>query len=78
VDSRVVPVSGLVSVTFAWGMSAPPGSLTVPLRFAVVVANWAMVRRGTAANTANTTAMMLHKGSPLLFKPASRKKLQFD
>jgi hypothetical protein len=39
----------------------------------VVVANWAMVRRGTAANTANTTAMMLHKGSPLLFKPASKK-----
>jgi hypothetical protein len=54
-------------------MSAPPGSLTVPLRVAVVVANWALVRRGTPANTANTTAMMLHKGSPLLFKPASKK-----
>jgi hypothetical protein len=43
-----------------------------------VVANWALVRRGTPANIAKTTAMMLHKGSPLLFKTSLQKKLQFD
>jgi hypothetical protein len=59
-------------------MRAPPGSLTVPLRAAVVVANWALVRHGTAANSANTTAMMLHKGSPLFFKPASRKNFNLN
>jgi hypothetical protein len=59
-------------------MSAPPGSLTLPLRVAVVVANWALVLGGTPANSANTTAMMLHKGSPLRFKTSLQKKLQFE